>query len=97
YALPEPIADHDHRWRADFIFVCTERATDFGWQTDHVEKIPSDRSARDALGFAAGNATEVTRFLMSAREMFECFVVVSPVEIIRQRDREILPRSRRFV
>ena len=34
---------------------------------------------------------------MGRREMFENGVVISPVEIIGQRDRVILARSRRFV
>ena len=48
-------------------------------------------------GFATGNAAEISRFFVRAGEMLENGVVVSPIEIVGQRDGIILTRSGRFV
>ena len=85
-ALPETIADHDDWRRAHFIFVFAESAADFRRQANDIEKISSDRSARHPFRFATRNAAQISRFLVCGGEMFEDRIVVSPVEVVGQRD-----------
>jgi hypothetical protein len=58
--LPETIANHDHWWRANLIFIFSESATEFRRQTDNIEKIPSDRSARHPFGFPTRNTAKIS-------------------------------------
>ena len=95
--LPKPVANDHNRQRADFVFVFAERPTDLRRQSDDVEKVSRDRSARNALRVASRNSAEIARFLMSRGEMFKNSVVLLPIEIIRERDRIILSRPRRFI
>jgi len=81
--LPETIADHDYGRSAYFVFVSAESAANFRWQTDNVEKIPRDRSARHAFRLATGNAAEISRFLVRGGKMLENGVVIPPIEIVR--------------
>ena len=96
-ALPKTIADHDDGWSADFVFVFAKCAAGLRRQPDDIEKIPCDRRARNALRFAAANAAQISRFFVCDGELFENRVVISPIEGIGQRNREILPRSGRLI
>src|SRR5207237_3019568 len=84
-ALPETIADHDHRRRADLVFVFAESAADFGRQANDIKTISSHRSARHAFRLPTRNAAQISRLLVRRGEMFKYRVIISPIEVVRQR------------
>jgi hypothetical protein len=49
-ALPDPVAEHDHRRRPGAIFVLSEMAADDGINPEHRKQIPRDESADESFG-----------------------------------------------
>src|SRR6476620_3082649 len=87
--IPNPVADYREGGRAGLVFVFGEGPADLRLQTNHIEEIRRHVRDRDAFGFAAGDAAQVPRFKPADREMLERLAVVSPIDVIRQRDRSI--------
>src|SRR6202011_1731954 len=96
-ASPQSIADYDNRRRAGFVLIFSKRSADLRPQADYAEEISRHCRTGDAFRIPAGNAAQVSRFLVSGSKMFENGVIFLPVEIVGKRDGIVLSRSRRFV
>ena len=86
-AVPESIAQNNQRRRAGFVFIFGKGAAELRIEADDVEEIRGHISAGDAFRFAARDATQVARFERARDgEMLKRLRVVSPIEVIRQRE-----------